>query len=81
MLRSPEEELKRLHQALDGKTYGQVAFNYDAGTAPSKSVDSAPDGSGEAAPTTDEEDEAFVPPPELDIPVNMALVSVTRKKP
>lgn len=69
---SAEEELKRLHQALGSNSYGEVAFNYDedpdSGNLEQK---------GEGEPTGEEVeggDEPFIAPPELDVPINMALV-------
>jgi hypothetical protein len=72
---SAEEELKRLHRALDSKSYGEVAFNYDEDQGSGKLVEK---GGGE--PTEEEVeggDEPFIAPPELDIPINMALVWIT----
>lgn len=68
-----EEELKRLHKALGSKSYGEVAFNYDDDSGPGKIEEKA---GGE--PTEEEVeggDEPFMAPPELDIPINMTLVS------
>lgn len=66
-----EEEIKRLHQALDAEnSYSQVAFNYDDekkfaedSQSPKQSEDSL-------------EDEAFVADPDLDVPADMKVVSI-----
>ncbi|GLH11240.1 Protein suppressor of white apricot [Gryllus bimaculatus] len=64
-----EEELKRLHQALGNNAYGQVAFDYDEANGKPEEK-----GDGEVMSTEDpEEDEIFVAPTELDIPVGMIL--------
>lgn len=63
-----EEEIKRLHRALDStdNDYGQVGYNYDDENKNNQ----------ETAKEVPEEDlQAFVPPPELDIPQDMSLVS------
>lgn len=70
---SVEEELKRLHQALGSNSYGEVAFNYDEDPDSGKLEQK-----GEGEPAEEEEveggDEPFIAPPELDVPINMALV-------
>lgn len=69
---SVEEELKRLHQALGSNSYGEVAFNYDEDPDSGKLEQK-----GEGEPTGEEVeggDEPFIAPPELDVPINMALV-------
>nr|CAD7258464.1 unnamed protein product [Timema shepardi] len=63
-----EEELKRLHKALGKNSYGQVAFSYDE--TPESQEEKKDDNS---ADSSDELDEPFTAPPELDIPINMAL--------
>lgn len=66
-----EEEIKRLHQALDSDgAYNQVGFNYD---------DEKKTGEDSQSPkqSEEEEDEAFVPDPELEIPENLITVSKT----
>jgi hypothetical protein len=66
-----EEELKRLHQALGSNSYGEVAFNYDEDPDSGKLEQK-----GEGEPTEEEVeggDEPFIAPPELDVPINMAL--------
>ncbi|XP_044002350.1 splicing factor, suppressor of white-apricot homolog isoform X2 [Aphidius gifuensis] len=68
-----EEEIKRLHQALGtDNTYGQVSYNYDdPDSQPAIGEDSqspkASDGS------QDDDDQAFVLPPELEAPEGMIL--------
>lgn len=68
-----EEEIKRLHQALGtDNTYGQVSYNYDdpdSQTANGEDSQSpkASDGS------QDDDDQAFVLPPELEAPEGMIL--------
>ncbi|KDR07998.1 hypothetical protein L798_02448, partial [Zootermopsis nevadensis] len=66
-----EEELKRLHKALGSKSYGEVAFNYEEDPGSGKLEEK------EQGEPTEEEveggDEPFVVPPELDVPINMAL--------
>lgn len=69
-----EEELKRLHQALDGKSYGEVGFDYNKGSGPTKADGDSNHGDVESQ-AIDDEDQLFVAPPELDIPLNMVLVS------
>jgi len=72
---SAEEELKRLHQALGSNSYGEVAFNYDEDPDSEKLEQK-----GEGEPTGEEVeggDEPFIAPPELDVPINMALVWIT----
>lgn len=69
-----EEEIKRLHQALDSEgSYSQVRFNYD---------DEKKTGEDSQSPKqseeSNEEDEAFVPEPELEIPENMTVVSCVK---
>ncbi|XP_046469261.1 splicing factor, suppressor of white-apricot homolog isoform X1 [Neodiprion pinetum] len=69
-----EEEIKRLHQALDSENpYAQVAYNYNedeinqvAGGGDTNSPKPS-DGSQE------DEDQAFIPPPELQIPEDMVV--------
>lgn len=68
-----EEEIKRLHQALDSEnSYSQVGFNYDEekkfgedSQSPKPSEDSQ------------EDDEPFVAQPELEVPETMTVVSFT----
>jgi hypothetical protein len=70
-----EEELKRLHKALGSKSYGEVAFNYDDDPGSEQLIEK-----GEGEPEEEEVDggdEPFIVPPELDIPINMALVWTT----
>ncbi|XP_066599709.1 splicing factor, suppressor of white-apricot homolog isoform X2 [Prorops nasuta] len=64
-----EEEMKRLHQALDENSYTQVGYNYDDDNS-QKCEDSQ---SPKQSEGSQEEDQAFVPPPELEIPEGMAL--------
>lgn len=70
--------MKRLHQALDSENpYGQVAYNYNedensqTGRGDDTQSPKPSDGSQE------EEDQPFVPPPELEIPEGMVLVNIT----
>ncbi|KAG8226921.1 hypothetical protein J437_LFUL005678 [Ladona fulva] len=64
------EELKRLQQALSAEnTYGQVAYQYDESGQPVGEQKSETTVGGGAV----EEDEPFVAPKELDIPLNMVL--------
>ncbi|CAG2059523.1 unnamed protein product [Timema podura] len=63
-----EEELKRLHKALGKNSYGQVAFSYDE---PPESQEEKKD--DDSVDSSDELDEPFTAPPELDIPINMAV--------
>ncbi|XP_026668451.1 splicing factor, suppressor of white-apricot homolog isoform X2 [Ceratina calcarata] len=68
-----EEEMKRLRQALDSENaYSQVAYDYneDGNAAKATSEDSQ---SPKRSEGSQEEDQAFVPPPELEIPEGIAL--------
>ncbi|XP_029155742.1 splicing factor, suppressor of white-apricot homolog isoform X4 [Nylanderia fulva] len=68
-----EEEIKRLHQALDSESsYNQVGFNYneDENNQKASGEDSQ---SPKQSEDSQEEDQAFVPPPELEIPEGMIL--------
>ncbi|KYN00474.1 Protein suppressor of white apricot [Cyphomyrmex costatus] len=68
-----EEEIKRLHQALDSESsYNQVGYNYneDENGHKASSEDSQ---SPKQSEGSQEEDQAFVPPPELEIPEGMIL--------
>lgn len=61
--------MKRFHQALDSENvYGQVAYNYNDEDS-KKNEDST-----EASNSQEEEDQAFVPPTELEIPEDMKVV-------
>lgn len=69
-----EEEIKRLHQALDSESsYNQVGYNYneDENNQKASGEDSQ---SPKQSEGSQEEDQAFVPPPELEIPEGMILV-------
>ncbi|PSN33758.1 hypothetical protein C0J52_21672 [Blattella germanica] len=66
-----EEELKRLHKALNSKSYGEVAFNYEEDAQQGK-LEEKKDGE-QTEEETEGGDEPFVAPPELDIPINMVL--------
>jgi hypothetical protein len=60
---------------LGSKSYGEVAFNYDEDSGSGKLT-----AKGEGEPVEEEVsggDEPFTVPPELDIPINMALVWTT----
>ncbi|KAF4517942.1 hypothetical protein B566_EDAN005309 [Ephemera danica] len=65
-----EEELKRLQQALAGqhKQYGAVQYAYDEESQRTVQVEP-----GSSSKDDEDEDTPFVAPPELDIPLNMAL--------
>ncbi|XP_046835580.1 splicing factor, suppressor of white-apricot homolog isoform X3 [Vespa crabro] len=68
-----EEEMKRLHQALDSEnSYTQVAYNYNEDENNSKLAceDSQ---SPKQSEGSQEEDQAFVPPPDLEIPEGMTV--------
>ncbi|KAI4495944.1 hypothetical protein M0802_008159 [Mischocyttarus mexicanus] len=68
-----EEEIKRLHQALDSEnSYTQVAYNYNDDENNSKLAceDSQ---SPKQSEGSQEEDQAFVPPPDLEIPEGMTV--------
>ncbi|CAL1689604.1 unnamed protein product [Lasius platythorax] len=68
-----EEEIKRLHQALDSESsYNQVGYNYneDENNQKASGDDSQ---SPKQSEDSQEEDQAFVPPPELEIPEGMIL--------
>ncbi|KAK0167449.1 hypothetical protein PV327_004846 [Microctonus hyperodae] len=68
-----EEEMKRLHQALGSEnTYGQVAYNYDEQDGqPAIGDDSQSPKPSEGS--QEDEDQAFVLPPELEAPQDMVL--------
>lgn len=71
-----EEEIKRLHQALDSESsYNQVGYNYneDENNQKASGEDSQ---SPKQSEGSQEEDQAFVPPPELEIPEGMILVNI-----
>lgn len=71
-----EEEIKRLHQALDSESsYNQVGYNYneDENNQKASGDDSQ---SPKQSEDSQEEDQAFVPPPELEIPEGMILVTI-----
>jgi hypothetical protein len=58
--------------ALGSKSYGEVAFNYDEDPGSGKLEEQ---GEGEpAGEDLEGGDEPFIPPPELDIPINMTVV-------
>ncbi|XP_032663725.1 splicing factor, suppressor of white-apricot homolog isoform X3 [Odontomachus brunneus] len=69
--------MRRLHQALDSESYHQVGFNYNEDEnghkAPCEDSQSPKQSEG-----SQEEDQAFVPPPELEIPEGM-IVPETQK--
>ncbi|XP_011262451.2 splicing factor, suppressor of white-apricot homolog isoform X2 [Camponotus floridanus] len=68
-----EEEIKRLHQALDSESsYNQAGYNYneDENNQKASGEDSQ---SPKQSEGSQEEDQAFVPPPELEIPEGMIL--------
>ncbi|XP_076236124.1 suppressor of white-apricot [Calliopsis andreniformis] len=68
-----EEEMKRLHQALDSEnTYSQVAYNYsEEGNGSKVTCDDSQ--SPKQSEGSQEEDQAFVPPPDLEIPEGILL--------
>ncbi|XP_058790335.1 splicing factor, suppressor of white-apricot homolog isoform X2 [Phymastichus coffea] len=64
-----EEEIKRLHQALDAEnSYSQVAFNYDDEKKFAEDSQSPKQSEGSF-----EEDEAYIAEPDLDVPVDMKV--------
>lgn len=69
-----EEEIKRLHQALDSEnTYSQVAYDYnEEGNNSKNACDDSQ--SPKRSEGSQEEDQAFVPPPDLEIPDGISLV-------
>ncbi|KZC11692.1 Protein suppressor of white apricot [Dufourea novaeangliae] len=68
-----EEEMKRLHQALDSEnTYSQVAYNYNEDGNGSK-IACEDSQSPKQSEESQEEDQAFVPPPNLEIPEGIQL--------
>ncbi|XP_067212675.1 splicing factor, suppressor of white-apricot homolog isoform X2 [Linepithema humile] len=67
-----EEEIKRLHQALDSEpSYNQVGFNYEDENGQKACGEDSQ--SPKQSEDSQEEDQAFVPPPELEIPEEMVL--------
>ncbi|XP_029043060.1 splicing factor, suppressor of white-apricot homolog isoform X1 [Osmia bicornis bicornis] len=71
-----EEEIKRLHQALDSEnTYGQVGYDYnEEGKTATGSKSTCDDSqSPKRSEGSQEEDQAFVPPPDLEIPDGIPL--------
>lgn len=73
-----EEEIKRLHQALDSESsYNQVGYNYEDENGHKASGEDSQ--SPKQSEDSQEEDQAFVPPPELEIPEDMVLVRFLRR--
>lgn len=69
-----EEEMKRLHQALDSEnTYSQVAYDYNEEGNGSK-IGCDDSQSPKRSEGSQEEDQAFVPPSDLEIPEGIPLV-------
>ncbi|XP_011305382.1 splicing factor, suppressor of white-apricot homolog isoform X2 [Fopius arisanus] len=67
-----EEEMKRLHQALGSEhTYGQVAYNYD--DQDSQTAIGEDSQSPKPSDGSQEDDQAFVLPPELEVPEGTVL--------
>ncbi|XP_043797328.1 splicing factor, suppressor of white-apricot homolog isoform X3 [Apis laboriosa] len=68
-----EEEMKRLHQALDSEnTYSQVAYDYnEEGNGSKIACDDSQ--SPKRSEGSQEEDQAFVPPTDLEIPEGIPL--------
>ena len=67
--------MKRLHQALGSEnTYGQVSYNYDDQDS-QKGLSEDTQSPKPSEGSHEEEDQAFVAPPEFDIPEGMILVS------
>lgn len=67
-----EEELKRLHKALGtDNEYGQVEYKY----GDDKKKQEIKKEKEKEDTAIDEQDEPFDPPPNLDIPPNMVIVS------
>ncbi|KAF3428095.1 hypothetical protein E2986_10121 [Frieseomelitta varia] len=68
-----EEEMKRLHQALDSEnTYSQVAYDYNEEGNGSK-ITCEDSQSPKRSEGSQEEDQAFIPPPDLEIPQGIPL--------
>ena len=66
--------MKRLHQALDSEnTYGQVAYNYNECEESRKAI-SEDSQSPKLSEGSQDEDQAFIIPPELEIPSDMTVV-------
>ncbi|XP_043482392.1 splicing factor, suppressor of white-apricot homolog isoform X2 [Leptopilina heterotoma] len=68
-----EEEMKRLQQALDSEnSYGQVAYNYNENEENQKATC---DDSQSPKPSegSQEDDQAFIIPPELNVPPDMTV--------
>ncbi|XP_023288289.1 splicing factor, suppressor of white-apricot homolog isoform X2 [Orussus abietinus] len=66
-----EEEMKRLHQALDSEnTYSQVGYNYQEENSQKGEESQSPK---QSEGSQEEEDQAFVVPPELNVPEGMIL--------
>lgn len=72
--------MKRLHQALDSEnTYSQVAYDYnEEGNGSKMACDDSQ--SPKRSEGSQEEDQAFVPPADLEIPEGIPLVGKTNKK-
>ncbi|XP_015187028.1 PREDICTED: splicing factor, suppressor of white-apricot homolog isoform X2 [Polistes dominula] len=69
-----EEEMKRLHQALDSEnSYTQVAYNYNDDENNSKLACEDSSQSPKQSEGSQEEDQAFVPPADLEIPEGMTV--------
>ncbi|XP_043289502.1 splicing factor, suppressor of white-apricot homolog isoform X3 [Venturia canescens] len=69
-----EEEIKRLHQALGSEnTYGQVSYNYNDDQDSQKALSEETQSPKPSDGSQDDEDQAFVVPPELEIPEDMTL--------
>ncbi|KAK9304522.1 hypothetical protein QLX08_004149 [Tetragonisca angustula] len=68
-----EEEMKRLHQALDSEnTYSQVTYDYNEEGNGSK-ITCEDSQSPKRSEGSQEEDQAFIPPPDLEIPQGIPL--------
>lgn len=72
--------MKRLHQALDSEnTYSQVAYDYnEEGNGSKIACDDSQ--SPKRSEGSQEEDQAFVPPADLEIPEGIPLVGNINKK-
>lgn len=67
--------MKRLHQALGSEnTYGQVAYNYNDDQDSQKGLSEDTQSPKPSEGSQEDEDQAFVAPPELEIPEGTTLV-------
>lgn len=67
--------MKRLHQALDSENaYGQVAYDYNEEEGNGSKIGCDDSQSPKRSEGSQEEDQAFVPPPDLEVPEGIELV-------